>query len=112
MSRETLRLSFPGHLAPRDRLVLTLHGYFDESGTHAGSDALAVAGYLSTAEQRDLFEREWRAALNEWGLDFFQMTDFSNRAKVYQSWTDQDCRFRLARLIGTANRHRSQVSQL
>jgi hypothetical protein len=85
--------------------VLTLHGYFDESGTHAGSDAVVVAGYLSTAEQWVLFETEWKASLAEWGLDHFHMADFSNRAKEYETWTDQDRRFRLARLIGIANRH-------
>ena len=102
---KSLRLAFPRHLAARDRLVLVLDGYFDESGTHAGSDAVAVAGYLSTSEQWELFEREWQTALHEWGVECFHMTDFSNRAKVYRSWTDQECRFRFARLVSIINRH-------
>jgi hypothetical protein len=43
--------------------------------------------------------------LDEWGLECFHMTDFANRVRLYESWSDQERRFRLARLIAIINRH-------
>jgi hypothetical protein len=102
---ESLSLRFPPGLAQRDRLVLALHAYFDDSGTHAESEVVTVAGYISSAEQWKVFEQEWGSALNEWGLEFFHMSKFANKAPGYADWTDQDRRFRFARLVGVMNRH-------
>ena len=85
--------------------MLALLGYSDDSGTHSESEAVTVAGYISTAEQWEIFNREWGEALKEWGLEFFHMTDFANRVGKYAEWTDQERRFRLARLVGITNRH-------
>jgi len=41
-----------------------LIGYFDESGTHAGSPAVAVAGVLGPQDDWNRFESSWR-----WFLD-------------------------------------------
>jgi hypothetical protein len=103
--RGSLKIAFPSCVAPRDRLMLALHGYFDESGTHDSSQAIAVAGYISSAEQWELFSAEWHLALDEWGLDFFHMTDFANRAQKYSSWTDQERRIRFSRLASIIRRH-------
>ena len=85
--------------------MLVLEGYFDESGTHSSSKAIAVAGYLSTAEQWKLFTEEWKAALEEFQLEQFHMTDFANRAKDYSSWTDCERNARFARLAAIIRRH-------
>lgn len=87
--------------------MLALDAYFDESGTHEGSSAVTVAGYVSTPEQWSVFESEWRTALEDFGLDGpFHMTDcMSPNSKAYRHWTSQDRRFRVARLIAIANRH-------
>jgi hypothetical protein len=103
--RGALRLAFPRSLPERDRLMLTLHAYFDESGTHDDSEAIVVAGYLSTAEQWALFIDEWNEALSEWNLDFFHMVDFANHAEEYAHWTDDQRRFRFARLAAIIKRH-------
>jgi hypothetical protein len=103
--RGMLRLAFPRALAPRDRLMLTLHAYFDESGTHDSAQAIAVAGYISTAEQWELFNDEWSSALSEWSLKFFHMTDFANRANEYSGWSDEDRRLRFARLARIIDKH-------
>ncbi len=85
---------------------MVLYGYFDESGTHDDSDAVSVAGYVSTAEQWTVFDQEWSGALQEGGLPHFHMTEFSSRAKQpYNTWTDQDRRFRFARLATIINTH-------
>lgn len=85
--------------------MLELRGYFDESGTHDTSNAVAVAGYISTPEQWEIFTTEWTSALRDWGLEYFHMTDFANRANEYRCWSDQDRRFRFARLLSIINRH-------
>jgi len=85
--------------------VLTLHAYFDESGTHADSDAVTVAGYISTAEQWELYTRDWTAALAEWRLTTFHMTDFANGVGPFRFWTEEERRFRFARLIRIINDH-------
>jgi hypothetical protein len=87
--------------------VLTLHGYFDESGTHCGSRAVSVAGYLSTADRWLDFEKEWKQALCEYGLcpGYFHMTDFVARRGIYADWTDDERRDRLAKLICIINRN-------
>ena len=48
-----------------------IEAYFDESGTHAGSPFLCVAGYLFEATSRRNFDGEWRAMLADFGLPFF-----------------------------------------
>jgi hypothetical protein len=86
--------------------VLVLHGYFDESGTHFGSKALSVAGYISTVERWLNFEQEWKAALKEFGgLEFFHMADFVAHEGIYKTWTEDERKGRLARLIAIINRN-------
>lgn len=63
-----------------------LKAFFDESGTHAGSPFIVVAGYVSMLSQWAQFEREWREVLTEYGIlkedgsGNFHMTDFENRS--------------------------------
>jgi hypothetical protein len=85
--------------------VLTLTAYLDESGTHAGSPAVSVAGYLSTPEQWQVFEAEWLTALGDFGVPSFHMTDFANRAKPFAHWNESQRRERFRRLVEIINRH-------
>ena len=102
---DSLRLAFPSTVMAYDRYVLTIAGYFDESGTHSGSDTVAVAGYLAVPAAWEHFEQEWRVALADFGLDAFHMTDFANRAQVYEGWEEHEYRDRFARLVDIINRH-------
>ncbi len=86
-------------------VTTTLAAYFDESGTHAGSEAVAVAGYVSTPERWLDFESEWRGALLDYGLAYFHMTDFANGAKSYAHWPQAQKRIRFDRLANIINRH-------
>lgn len=85
--------------------MLFLDGYFDESGTHEESPAVAFAGYVSTKEQWELFAEEWSDALDLWGVGSFHMTDFANRAGPYREWTEVQCRDRFAHLTDIIARH-------
>jgi hypothetical protein len=77
--------------------------YLDESGTHDGSQAVSVAGYVSTPEAWTRFEADWRAALDDFGIDMFHMSDFENRAGDFQRWPNELRQERLARLIRIIN---------
>ena len=81
--------------------MLVLNGYFDASGNHKGSGAVAVAGFLARAPDWVEFSARWQLALSECGLSEagFHMTDFANGAPPYDTWTDEQKRQRLARLL-------------
>ena len=100
-----LRIGFPFSLPAKDRILLTLQGYFDDSGTHDESASTVVAGYLSTAEQWEIFDQEWRSAIEPWGVDQFHMAEFANRAPKYQSLSETQRRFGFARLAKIINTH-------
>ena len=51
------------------------HIYIDESGTHAGSPIMSMAGYLFDSKQVSRFAREWERELRKFGLPFAHMTD-------------------------------------
>lgn len=84
---------------------MILSGYFDESGTHRGSEAVAVAGYLATPENWLAFEEAWKAALAEYRISYFHMADFCNGAPPYDSWPAGIKAQRFSRLVGIINQH-------
>lgn len=49
--------------------------YFDESGTHADSALLTIAGYWFEEVQADRFSKEWKKHLAQLGLSYAHMTD-------------------------------------
>lgn len=57
------------------RVSAEISAFMDESGTHAGSAALVVAGYIFRAGRLETFNSEWRSALNSHGLEHFHMVD-------------------------------------
>jgi len=87
---------------PASRFMAMFAAYFDESGTHEGSPAVAVAGFISTVEQWQCFEKEWQDILNEAGIEFFHMADHQNRHGPYRDWDDLKHRRILERFIITA----------
>lgn len=81
-----------------------LEAYFDESGKHTGSQAVVVAGFLSTDDRWRALEREWNGVLQPNGLEFFHMTDYENRQKVYAEWSPAKRRDVIKRLLGIMKR--------
>ncbi len=62
-------------LAPGESdLVALIEAYFDESGSHAGSNALCVAGYLFEKEGVKRLDLEWKKVLDEFNLPYFRMS--------------------------------------
>jgi hypothetical protein len=70
--------------------AIMLVGYFDESGTHANSSAVFVAGYVASVEQWTTFEREWRSVWEECGIAYFHMTDWEKRSKQFTRWYNEN----------------------
>ena len=58
-------------LAYGGQVLVTIEAYFDESGTHAGSPFLCVAGYLFGTTKCREFDAEWRTMLADFNLPYF-----------------------------------------
>jgi len=85
---------------------------FDESGSHADSRYIIIAGYVAPVERWELFAKRWVPALRELGVrpwpalrlghlppdPFFHMTDYESRQKQFQGWS-QLRRIRLFRRL-------------
>lgn len=80
-------------------------GYFDASGKHLGSKALAISGVLGLSDEWGAFEYEWGQALEEWGLESFHMARFANGWGPFKGWSEATRRERIARLLAIINRH-------
>lgn len=62
--------------------------YIDESGTHEGSPAVVLAGYVSTADRWEAFDHQWKAALSKYGIEFFHMADFAQGQEQFRGWSE------------------------
>lgn len=60
-------------------IVKPYHGYFDESGTHQGSDIVAVVGYLGTYESWNQWQKEYDLIMNHFAVRDFHMNKFEGR---------------------------------
>ena len=60
-------------------IIKPYHGYFDESGTHDGSDVVAVVGYLGTYESWNRWEEEWDSVMAHYAVTDFHMNKFEGR---------------------------------
>lgn len=57
--------------------------YFDESGTHDGSLAAVVGGYIVRSDDAVVMSRKWKRALDDLGLPFFHMVDCAHGAPPF-----------------------------
>lgn len=104
--RETLRAAFPPSTPIGRRLLVVLYtGYFDESGTHDGSEVVAVAGFVANTSNWEQFSEDWQAILNDCSLEYFHMSEFENMQGPYTSWTDTEGKDCLNRLLDTIHEH-------
>jgi len=71
-------------LAPGRRdLVMLLEAYFDESGSHDGSEVLCVAGYVFEKINCLQLDADWAQVLRDYSLPFFRMTDCAHGNKPF-----------------------------
>jgi hypothetical protein len=58
------------------RILMVLQtGYFDDSGSDAGSHYYVLAGFLASVEQWTAAATQWTAVLNREGLPYFKMSE-------------------------------------
>ena len=67
-----------------------LTAYFDDSGTHASSSVVAVAGYVSTTVNWQSFAKEWRRLLRKEKISVIHMAALQNlqgHFSIKNGWT-------------------------
>ena len=65
------------------RVMALLNAYFDETGTHDGSPATLVAGFVGMADAWSAVEGRWRAVLDQDGVPTFHYFDCRHQRKAY-----------------------------
>jgi Protein of unknown function (DUF3800) len=83
--------------------VAFLECYFDESGSHAGSPVLCVAGYLFEREKRKMLDIGWKQVLDRYQLPFFHMTDCAHNQWPFDHLSRDDCIDAQKAMIGLIN---------
>src|SRR5260370_5065212 len=72
----------------RKQLVMSLFGYFDESGKLADSDFVCIAGYLSDESRWNVFTEEWAALLTKYQIPSFHTKVLIRRQEeAYKRWS-------------------------
>ena len=77
----------------RQRPLLMLKAYLDDSGNDGESPVFVVAGFVASAEKWAKFSDEWQQALDmKPRLDYFRMTEAFERAwdPITQDWRDAE----------------------
>ena len=94
----------PERLA-RDKLLLMLRLYIDDSGKPDQSPVQVLAGYLSTAERWAVFSNEWQKLLDEAGLDAFRMVEAWRMARKYAERGSLKRDHLIVRMVECIKRH-------
>lgn len=73
-------------VSSQTRVLVVLIGYFDDS---VDGDLVCMAGYVSTAEKWEEFERRWKQVLAKYGISFFHMKEYAHRVGEFSSWPEE-----------------------
>ena len=65
---------------------MVLTAYFDESGTHAGSEVTAMAGFVGDARQWRKFEKRVGKLFQRFSVDVFHTIDVRRTDKDFEGW--------------------------
>ncbi len=85
----------PLSLRERCKVMVVLHAYMDDSGSHKDSHACVVAGYLGGVNRWKEFERRWQQVLDKYGVSEFHARVFWRRTpegegvEEYKGWNRQ-----------------------
>lgn len=77
-------------LVPGNNAVAVIQAYFDESGTHDGSPAMCVAGYIYDGKRCADMDVKWRSVLSRYGLPYFHMVDCAHGAKPFDRLSSEE----------------------
>lgn len=66
--------------------LLVLRAYFDDSGTHGGSEVVVWAGFMATCEEWGAIEEEWDALLRRYEITSFHATDVGHAERECEGW--------------------------
>lgn len=67
-----------------------IEAYFDESGTHRGSQLLCLAGYIFKSDMAEEFSNKWNDLLSSYGLTTFHMVDCAHGNEEFKNITIDD----------------------
>ncbi len=73
--------------------------YFDESGTHSGAPAMAVAGFVFDKDAAKILNIMWREVLADHKLPYFHMTDCATRNGIFKDFDSAECDLVARKLI-------------
>jgi Protein of unknown function (DUF3800) len=66
-----------------------LQAFFDDSGTHASSKAVAIGGCIARPEQWRLFEDEWAQMLARFEINEYHSSDLQGFAGEFSGWNEE-----------------------
>ncbi len=89
----------------QDGVLGMLTAYFDDSGTHSGSDIVLLAGIFGNQWQWNLFNRLWIEKLanplpGRPALERFHMTDCFNSLNEFEGWRREETDYFAHEMIG------------
>jgi hypothetical protein len=71
-----------------------LKAYFDDSGTHAGSDVIVMGGLIAAEEKWAEMQPKWQAGLDYYGIKAMHMSHCFNGYNEFKLWSSdqkEDC---------------------
>jgi hypothetical protein len=91
---------------PGGRKFVTFSAYYDESGTHGGSPATALAGLVGDALECARFEREWRKVLKNHQLTHVRAKHLFHRQGQHKGWGERQIHRLWADLLYVFQEHK------
>jgi hypothetical protein len=68
-----------------ERLIMPLAIYIDESGTHDGSDLIAMGGYVGWKDDWQTFSGEWESVLCDYRVQDFHAVEFMRSPAIQEA---------------------------
>jgi hypothetical protein len=85
--------------------MVLFSAYFDESGTHDGSPAAVVAGFVANASEWTAFSEAWQVVLDKNGITYFRMSEFESFIGRFEEWSQEQHRQCISDLLCIINKH-------
>lgn len=80
-------------LSPCGRIFLVLTAYYDESGTHGGSPATVLAGFVGDSNDWVDFDIEWSKVLKKHGITHLRAKHLFHCQGEHKGWSDEQVRY-------------------